>query len=195
MLGRVEGAGVVDVLAADLLRVLDGPPRRGLPRHRHDLAQQLAVDEVGDAHREDADARDRRDEVEHVGDPPAAAEAKAEGDKVVFGPVDPSVLVKIKVGDEVFVDNSNFLASQYYHRHQVSDKEYKVWDQFRDAEGKPLYPQRPMLLGPLFTQSASGVLPKGKFKGKMILLESLWDREAFAWQADWYRNKVKENLL
>lgn len=119
---------------------------------------------------------------------------KAEGDKVVFGPADPSVLVKIKVGDEVFVDNSNFLASQYYHRHQVPGKEYKVWDQFRDAEGKPLYPQRPMLLGPLFTQSASGVLPKGKFKGKMILLESLWDREAFAWQADWYRNKVKENL-
>jgi hypothetical protein len=26
----------------------------------------------------------------------------------------------------------------------------------------------------------------------MILLESIMDREAFAWQADWYRNKVKE---
>ncbi|AEI46903.1 hypothetical protein [Runella slithyformis] len=119
---------------------------------------------------------------------------KAEGDKVVFGPVDPSVLVKIRPGDEVYVDNSNFLASQYYHRHQVPGKEYKVWDQFRDAEGKPLYPQRPMLLGPLFTQSASGVLPNGKFKGKMILLESLWDREAFPWQADWYRTKVKEHF-
>jgi hypothetical protein len=28
----------------------------------------------------------------------------------------------------------------------------------------------------------------------MILLESLWDREAFAWQADWYRSRVKEAL-
>lgn len=119
---------------------------------------------------------------------------KAEGDYVVFGPVDPSVLVKIKEGDEVYIDNSNFLASQYYHRHQVPGKEYKVWDQFRDTEGKPLYPQRPMLLGPLFTQAASGVLPTGKFKGKMILVESLWDREAFPWQADWYHDRVKGYL-
>jgi hypothetical protein len=51
-----------------------------------------------------------------------------------------------------------------------------------------------MLLGPRFTVGAAGVLPTGKFKGKMILLESLWDREAFPWQADWYRSKVKENL-
>jgi hypothetical protein len=116
------------------------------------------------------------------------------GDKVILGPTNPTVLVKIKIGDEIVVDNSNFLASQTYHRHQVPGKEYKVWDQFRDAEGKPIYPQRPMQLGPLFTRSASGVLPKGNFKGKMILLESLWDREAFPWQADWYRTKVKENL-
>ncbi len=116
------------------------------------------------------------------------------GDKVVFGPVDPTVLAQIKVGDEVFVDNSNFLAVQTYHRHQVPGKEYQVWDQFRDAAGNPLYPQRPMLLGPLFTRGAAGVLPTGKFKGKMILLCSLWDREAFAWQGDFYRETVKANL-
>ena len=28
----------------------------------------------------------------------------------------------------------------------------------------------------------------------MILLSSLWDREAFPWQADWYRSKVHDNL-
>lgn len=28
----------------------------------------------------------------------------------------------------------------------------------------------------------------------MILVESLWDREAFPWQADWYRSRVKQNL-
>lgn len=115
-------------------------------------------------------------------------------DKVVFGPVDIAVLAKIKVGDEIFIDNSNFLAVQTYHRHQVPGKEYKVWDYWRDSEGKPLYPQRPMLLGPLFTRGAAGVLPTGKFKGKMILLCSLWDREAFAWQGDFYRDKVKANL-
>ena len=116
------------------------------------------------------------------------------GDKVILGSTDPGVLAQIKAGDEVQVDNSNFLAAQTYHRHQVPGKEYAVWDQFRDAEGKPIYPQRPMLLGPLFTQAASGVVPKGKFKGKMIVIESLWDREAFPWQADWYRSRVKENL-
>ena len=120
--------------------------------------------------------------------------ARLEGDKIVFGPVDPAVLVKIKVGDTVFIDNSNFLAMQTYHRHQVPGKEYKVWDQFRDTEGKPIYPQRPMILGPSFTRGAAGVLPTGKFNGKMILVCSLWDREAFAWQGDFYREKVKANL-
>jgi len=119
---------------------------------------------------------------------------KIAGDKVIIGPADARVLAQVKQGDEVQVDNSNFLAVQTYHRHQVPGNEYKVWDQFRDKDGKPIYPQRPMMLGPLFTRSASGVLPGGKYKGKMIVLASLWDREAFPWQADWYRLKVMENL-
>lgn len=120
--------------------------------------------------------------------------AKINGDKVILGPGDAAVLAQIKAGDEVQVDNSNFLAVQTYHRHQVPGKEYKVWDQFRDKDGKPIYPQRPMQLGPLFTRGASGVVPNGTFKGKMIMLSSLWDREAFPWQADWYRSRVTEQL-
>ncbi len=120
---------------------------------------------------------------------------KVVGDKVVLGPTNsPASLFKIRPGDEVQVDNSNFLAVQTYHRHQVPGKEYHVWDQFRDAQGQPIYPQRPMLLGPMFTMGAAGVLPTGKFKGKMILLGSLWDHEAYPWQCDWYRERVKENL-
>jgi hypothetical protein len=115
-------------------------------------------------------------------------------DKVILGPVDQAVLAQLNPGDTVQVDNSNFLAAQAYHRYQVPGKEFTVWDQFRDKDGKPLYPQRPMLLGPLFTKGASGVIQTGKFEGKMIVLSSLWDREAFPWQADWYRSKVKENL-
>lgn len=116
------------------------------------------------------------------------------GDKVMLASNDLKVLAQLKPGDEVEVDNSNFLAAQTYHRHQTPSKGYPVWDQFRDAEGKPLYPQRPMMLGPLFTQATTGSLPKGKFKGKMIVVESLWDSEDFPWQADWYRSKIKENL-
>ncbi|MVM33740.1 hypothetical protein GO755_27125 [Spirosoma sp. HMF4905] len=116
------------------------------------------------------------------------------GDKVVLGTNDLKLLAQIKSGDEVQVDNSNFLAAQTYHRHQVPGKDYPVWDQFRDATGKPIYPQRPMLIGPLMAMGATGTLQSGKFKGKMILVESLWDTEAYPWQADWYRSKVKETL-
>ena len=116
------------------------------------------------------------------------------GDVVVVGVADPKVLNLIKTGDQVQVDNSNFLAAQTYHRHQVPGTDFYVWNQFRGADGKPIYPQRPMLLGPLFAANASGSVQNGKFQGKMILIENLWDREAFPWQADWYRTKVRQNL-
>jgi hypothetical protein len=120
--------------------------------------------------------------------------SRIQGDIAIFGIVDPAVAAKLAAGDEVQVDNSNFLAAQTYHRHQVPGPEFKVWDQFRGADGKPLYPQRPMLLGPIFTQATAGSVPEGKFDGKMILVESLWDREAYPWSADWYRARVEKHF-
>jgi hypothetical protein len=113
-------------------------------------------------------------------------------DIILLGGPDLKTLAGMMSGDEVTIDNSNFLAAQTYYRHQVPSKDFTVWNQFIGSDGKPIYPQRPMLLGPLFSKAASGTLQTGKFKGKMILLESLWDREAFPWQADWYRRKVQE---
>ena len=40
-------------------------------------------------------------------------------------------LKAIKAGDDVLVDNAIYLATQTYHRHQVPDPEFAVWDQFR----------------------------------------------------------------
>ncbi|MFX1364148.1 MAG: hypothetical protein ACFE9Y_04405 [Promethearchaeota archaeon] len=100
----------------------------------------------------------------------------------------------IKVGDKVLIDNSNYLAAQTYHRHQIPLPEYKVWDQFRDGDGKPLYPQRPEILGPRHAYMGSGSVQSGKFKGKMIAVNCLMDEAAYPWQADWYRSKVKEVL-
>lgn len=120
--------------------------------------------------------------------------SRIDGDKVILGIVDPAVAAKLAPGDEVQVDNSNFLAAQTYHRHQVPGPEFKVWDQFRDAAGKPIYPQRPMLLGPIFTKATAGSIPEGNFDGKMILVESLWDREAYPWSADWYRARVQRHF-
>jgi hypothetical protein len=116
------------------------------------------------------------------------------GDAVMLGFADPKVTAQIRPGDEVTIDNSNFLAMETYHRHQVPGPDFHVWDQFRGPDGKPLYPQRAMLLGPMFVKSTAGSLQTGKFEGKMIVCASLWDREAMPWQADWYRQRVKEHL-
>jgi hypothetical protein len=118
--------------------------------------------------------------------------ADVHGDLAMLGINDPRLLATIKAGDAVRLDNSDILAVQDYHRHQVPDlAEYPVWKQFTDAQGKPLYAQRRMLLGPLFTQNAAGAVPTGKFDGKVILVENLWDREALPWQGNWYRSRVK----
>jgi hypothetical protein len=120
--------------------------------------------------------------------------ATLRGDVIMLGVADARLAAQILPGDEVSIDNSNFLAMETYHRHQVPGPDFKVWDRYRDAAGKPLYPQRPMLLGPLFTKSTAGSLQTGKFEGKMIVAASLWDREAMPWQADWYRQRVKDHL-
>ena len=115
-------------------------------------------------------------------------------DVAIFGPGDPDVMARLRPGDAVEVDNRGYLAAQTYHRHQVPSSDFSVWDQFRNPDGSPIYPQRPLLLGPLFAAAAAGTVQTGRFEGKMIVVESLLDREAFPWQADWYRSKVQEHL-
>jgi len=117
------------------------------------------------------------------------------GDVAVLGPGDPQSVAQLRPGDSVKVDNSGYLAAQTYHRHQVPDTDdYPVWDQFRKPDGSPIYPQRPLILGPLFAAAAAGTVQTGRFEGKMIVVESLLDREALPWQADWYRARVQEHF-
>ena len=115
------------------------------------------------------------------------------GNIVTLGVTNLKTVARIKAGDEVRVDNSNFLAAQTFHRHQVPDASYPVYDQFRGADGTPLYPQRKMLLGPMFAKGAAGSVPTGHFNGKIITVDSLLDREAVPWQADWYRRRFDAN--
>ncbi|WP_346857925.1 hypothetical protein [uncultured Draconibacterium sp.] len=120
---------------------------------------------------------------------------KTDGKYVALAPINPpQQLALLNVGDSVQVDNSDFLAVQTYYRHQMPTPDYYVWNQFRGYNDVPIYPQRPMLIGPMITMGASGTIPDGKINGKMILCCSVWDREAFAWQGDWYKNKVKQHL-
>ena len=100
-------------------------------------------------------------------------------------------LADVQPGDRVEIDNSVYLAVQTYHRHQVPSSEYHVYDQYRDAQGAPRYPQRKVPITSLFNQSG---MMTGKFSGKLIVVESLMDEIAFAWQADWYRARVAKML-
>ena len=120
---------------------------------------------------------------------------RIEGNRIYLGKaygVDdiPDVLGLLNAGDEVLIDNSDYIAFQTYHRHQVPSRDYHGWDQFRDADGNPLYPQQKLLVGPIFSSSGPGCKQNGIIQGKVIIVASLMDESAYAWQADWYRRKI-----
>lgn len=124
---------------------------------------------------------------------------KLEGNTVVvgegFGIENMSeTLSKVKEMDEVLLDNSNYIALQTYHRHQVPALGVGPveWDQYRDEEGNPIYPQRKAAFGEQFTIGGCGSVQSGRFNCKMIVPISLMDESAFPSQADWYHQKVKD---
>jgi hypothetical protein len=109
--------------------------------------------------------------------------------------LDPSVIATIQPGDRVRIDNSWPLALQTYHRHQVPPTDdYYGWNQFRDAPGKPIYPQRDVLVGPTGTANAAGSVLTGRVNGKVLTLACLMDIDSFPWQADWYRSCAETEL-
>lgn len=113
-----------------------------------------------------------------------------------FAPfTDPGLVNSLAPGDRVCIDNSWALALQTYQRHQVPPTtDLYGWNQFRDASGAPIYPQRPKLIGPMSSAGVAGSVPCGRIKGKMLVLQTLLDIDALPWQADWYRAKVQEAL-
>lgn len=109
--------------------------------------------------------------------------------------VNPQVVAGLKAGDRVRIDNSFPLAVQTYHRHQVpASTDLIAWNQFRDADGKPLYPQRPKLYGPHAAMTVAASVPNGSSDGKMLILEVLMDIDALPWQADWYYKAVQKDI-
>ena len=105
-----------------------------------------------------------------------------------------AVINSIAPGDQARIDNAWTLALQTYQRHQVPTQDMYGWNQYRGADGAPLYPQRELLIGPIGAAGTAGSVPNGRISGKMLVLEALMDIDAMPWQADWYRNKVKEEL-
>lgn len=105
---------------------------------------------------------------------------------------DPAAMAALAPGDAVRVDNAWALALETYHRHQVPpEREYYGWDQFRDANGVPVPPQREVLVGPAGTANSAGGVITGEVHGKVLALATLMDMDSFPWQADWYRSRVE----
>lgn len=110
-------------------------------------------------------------------------------------PSDAAMLGALRRGDEVRIDNSWPLALETYQRHVVPrDRSEYAWDQYRDAAGQPLYPQRQTPIGPAVTVNAVGAELSGRIGGKVLMVQGLMDIDAFPWVADWYRSKVKQEL-
>lgn len=107
---------------------------------------------------------------------------------------DPAVVSGIRVGDRARLDNSWALALQTYQRHQVPSPDLYGWNQYRDRDGRPIYPQREFLIGLAAAAGTAGSVPEGRIHGRMLMLESLMDIDAMPWQADWYRSQVKQAL-
>jgi PKD domain len=127
--------------------------------------------------------------------------AAADGFELTFRPAGGGLLVgeaggergpvpsDLRPGDQVRIDNSWFLALQYFHRHQVPSEPQDGWEQFRDADGEPIPPQREVLTGRILTEVFGGG-GTGRFEGKMIMVASVMDVEAYPWSADWYRQQA-----
>ena len=109
---------------------------------------------------------------------------------VLFGGGDVKLRFEdVAPGDEVALDNRQYLAFGYYHRHQViaSAPEYQ---QFM-VDGRPVYPQRPSFGD---TGLLSGASPTGAFAGKMIVMQNAMDAACWPNGALSYRRTVEAHL-
>lgn len=100
-------------------------------------------------------------------------------------------LSKVKPGDRLLLDNSDYIAIQSYYRHQTpADLSFHGWDQFRDETGAPVLPQRANVMGYRF--SGTGTVQDGEIQGKVIVVQALMDESTCPWCGDWYRGKVRQ---
>lgn len=112
------------------------------------------------------------------------------------GNSDPDVITGINAGDTVRIDNSFALAFQTQPRHELPPADWGVYsyDQYRKKNGKPIYPQRHVSPGVLGTMGGSGNIADGEFTGKMMVINTLLDQDAYPFPADWYRREVAERV-
>jgi hypothetical protein len=103
---------------------------------------------------------------------------------------------KVAPGQRIKVNNLNFLALHYYHRHAMPlDRDIYTYDFLRKADGSPRYPQRSYLASPeSAVGTAGGGRQTGKINTKVMVVQSMVDSGAQPWMADWYAKRVRAAL-
>ncbi len=106
----------------------------------------------------------------------------------------PVLLRALAAGGKIRVTNRFLLAAYFYPRHTIVPGYYD-YDQYRNADGTPKYPQRPFNAADVLTvKSGAGVLSLGNIKTKVMLFQNLSDFLAFpSWVAG-YANTIEQRL-
>jgi hypothetical protein len=111
-----------------------------------------------------------------------------------FGERTPEMFEDVEVGDEVQVDNRDFVAFCYYHRYAIKnpaspgplDPSFEPWA----VDGVPVYPQRA-------TRPVSAAAPaayKGTLTNKMIYVQPTLDTQVWPTTIAPYRQMIQDNL-
>jgi hypothetical protein len=106
----------------------------------------------------------------------------------------PVLLGALAKGGRIRITNRFMLAAYFYPRHTIVPGYYQ-YDQYRNADGTPKYPQRSYSVADLSTmKSGAGVLSLGNIKTKVMLFQNLSDFLAFpSWVAG-YANTIEDSL-
>jgi hypothetical protein len=105
----------------------------------------------------------------------------------------------ITAGSVLGFDNSFYIAAHLYYRHNIPTRaDHVTYYQFRAGDsptGEPIYPQRPIEIGPRIASGPSG---GGNFSGKLtmpiITVQNLLDGDAVPPNPVWYSKQVRREL-
>jgi hypothetical protein len=117
------------------------------------------------------------------------------GDRIDSIAVAPDLWGRVAAGDEIRIDNRQFVAFSYWHRHQLGEPYDRVKPRRLDVDelrhltldGLPIFPQRALFRN----ASLHGLDTQGKFDGKMIVVQNLLDPGAWPFDIVHYEQLVR----
>ncbi|SFR91472.1 hypothetical protein SAMN04487846_0549 [Microbacterium sp. cf046] len=102
----------------------------------------------------------------------------------------------VEMGDTV--EHRWNIAKRFAYRYQLPpvNQGWIALDQFRNADGTPIYPQRPAesFEPQRFNSVAGNTAFDGSVNGKVIVVSNLYDVDALPVHTDWYRKRVEQSL-